>query len=105
MTTGYVIRLIELANGDVAPNFDGKYVVSYDPTKWRWREIASTEELEQLLGEFLTVTDDINKAKVFPTMLELHEFYSQIGPGIRPWDGKPNRPITAFHVQTQRVGA
>lgn len=94
-----VIRLVSMT-GMPLPRFDGKYVVSYDPTKWRMRDVSSVEEIEALVAEFVTVTDDPRKARRFPNLEAAFLYWKQqVGPGsIRPWDGKPNRPLTAFHV-------
>jgi hypothetical protein len=35
----------------------------------------------------------------FDDAAKLHEFYSR-SIGTRSWDGKPDRPITAYHVET-----
>lgn len=92
-----MIQLEGLVTGDVT-SYNGKYVVSYDPMAWRHQFVASIEEVEALIGEFVTVTDDIEQARRFGSMVEATEFWRQEGAGVRPWDGKPNRPLTAFHI-------
>jgi len=93
----YVIQLLGLVDG-TPTRFDTQYVVEYDPMKWRYRDVSSIAEVEQLVGEFLTVTDDPTKAKQFASMAEATECWRSLGPGVRPWDGKPNRPLTAFSI-------
>jgi hypothetical protein len=68
----------------------GKYVTRYEPHR--------APEGEQ----WLWVTDDPEQALAFDDPGKLHEFYSQ-SIGTRPWDGKPNRPITVFHVEISRL--
>lgn len=83
------IRLIGLSTG--APTeFDGKYLVDYDPTP----------KLDDD-GEYvhLVVTDDASEARQFRTWSEAIDFYhlaSQSEP--RP-DGRPDRPLTAYTVE------
>ena len=92
------IQLLGLVDGTSLPKYDGKYVVSYEPMKWSYRDVASVEQEEKLISEWLVVTDEPAKAKQFPSMVEAHAFWTQLGPGVRPWDGKPNKPLTAFSV-------
>jgi hypothetical protein len=49
-------------------------------------------------------TTERSQALTFPTMLDAVSFARQI-PGAKPLrpDGKPNRPLTAFHLVTQQV--
>lgn len=96
------MTLVGLTTGDPT-SFDGKYVVSYDPSAWRFREVSSRGELEAFLGEFVTVSADVARARRFATAAEALEFWRQTGVGVRPWDGKPNRPLTAFHIQLSRA--
>jgi hypothetical protein len=80
-----ILRIIALAIGGPTP-LDGKYVVAYDPSG-------------QLVSG-LVVTDDPALAFRAPaaTLLELWRSVDPLHP-TRP-DGQPNRPLTAFSVQT-----
>ncbi len=82
---------------DTPTAFDGQYVSRYDPT---------VHELNgNYMGGILETTADINAAIQFPSFIEASECWKQT-PGCkchatRPWDGKPNRPLTGFHVGIQ----
>jgi hypothetical protein len=66
----------------------GRYVVHYDP----WQAPKG--------GQWLWTTADRDKAFHFRTMQEAQQFWStSIGTRI---DGKPDRPLTAYHVQILR---
>lgn len=70
----------------------GKYVVSYDPDAYDGRGYA-------------TWTDDLAEALRFPTPAEALVFYQRTSTvlPIRPWDGKPNRPLTAYSLECAPV--
>lgn len=53
-----------------------------------------------------TFTDDIDRAKRFADMAEMHRFYCTI-PAAHPTraDGQPNRPMTGYHWQIVDVPA
>lgn len=93
-----VMKLLGLVTGDLT-SLDGKYVNAYDPMAWRYTEIGSDAELEAFIATFVQVTGDPAEAIHFETALAATEFWRQRGRGIRPWDGKPNRPLTAFHIE------
>jgi hypothetical protein len=64
----------------------GRYVTRYEPE-------------QALQGEqWLWTSDDPMEAVGFDDHSKLHAFYAQ-AIGERPWDGRPDRPITAYHVQ------
>lgn len=46
---------------------------------------------------YLRVTDDMQQARVFPSLVEAFACYRE-SCGLRP-DGKPNRPLTAYTVE------
>lgn len=89
-----VVKIIGLSTpapeGTVGDQLDrehgGRYLVSYDP---------KTEAGEK---PRLVTTADRSKAKRFNSIADFHALYSEPY-GIRPWDGKPNRPLTAFNVE------
>jgi len=65
----------------------GRYIANYEPqlvNKGQW--LATTEDPDQALG--------------FPDLREVHAFLQQ-DRGTR-WDGKKDRPITAFHLSVAR---
>ncbi len=64
----------------------GRYVMRYEP------------ENEPKGKQWIWTTDDPNEALKFEDMADLHEFYKQ-SIGIRPRDGQPDRPLTAFHIE------
>ena len=74
----------DLAKG-IEPN-KGPYVISCDTDAWEGRGAV-------------VFTHDITKAKRFENISEALEYWrrqSRVVP-LRP-DGKPNRPLTAYHV-------
>jgi hypothetical protein len=83
--TGYV-RIIGLADG--RPHLsDGQWLVAYDPYAFNGR------------GEIRT-TADRSEATVWD-LKAFHALY-KTAVGTRP-DGKPNRPLTAFHLSVERT--
>jgi len=89
-----VLRILSCVNGEPT-SFDGKYVKAYDPTVH--------PAIGQYNGGILEVTDDIKEAMQFPSFIEAMEKWREPAGcdchGIRPWDGRPNRPLTAWHVE------
>lgn len=53
---------------------------------------------------FLVATPEIGEALRFASVEEAGEFYKQV-PRAHPTrlDGRPNRPLTAFHVQVEEA--
>jgi hypothetical protein len=93
MTGPWVIKLIDGVPGigqypELVQQI-GRYVVRYEP------ELAPRGE------QWLWTTDDVEQALGFDDPAKLHEFYSQ-SIGTRPWDGRPDRPITVFHIEVTR---
>lgn len=87
--TDSIMLIVELSTGEPTP-FDGKYLVAYD---------ASGPDSPDLTC-WLEVTDDPAQALRAPAgeLLELWRSVDQRRP-VRP-DGQPNRPLTAFTIQT-----
>jgi hypothetical protein len=79
-----IVRIVGLANGQ-RHHAEGEWLVSYDPYAHGGR------------GE-MTTTPYRAEATRF-TLIEFHRLYST-AVGIRP-DGKPNRPLTAFHLTVE----
>jgi len=83
-----VIKLIELASGHRMPEFDGLYLKSYDP------------DGHGGLGD-VHATDNLSEAMRFPDVASAMACWQQTST-VRPRrpDGKPNRPLTAFTIET-----
>ena len=84
-----VVRVLGAADGGVTPH-DGRYVVNWNP-----HVTAGTLEL--------TSTDDMAQARRFPWPDVFDEWkrVSRVEPR-RPWDGKPNSPLTGIHIEVIR---
>lgn len=86
-----VIRLLHLVNDQPTP-FDGQYVVEYDPSRdgvrigWMNFHLVTTPHLAEATRYTIEQAAD--------TYLAVDARQP-----IRP-DGKPNRPLTAFHVMS-----
>jgi hypothetical protein len=91
-----VVRIVGIANPNhpIAQMLDdehaGRWIAHYNP----YTEAGDPPDLE--------TTDDKAKAIRFPTFAHWHRLYRTAN-GTRPWDGEPNRPITAFHLEISRV--
>jgi hypothetical protein len=83
-----IIRIVGLSNGEPTPH-DGKYVREFHP-----------EEGPVGVG-VLKTTFDITRAKVFKDFSEAHRMWTAMDTRepTRPWDGKPNRPMTMWTVE------
>jgi hypothetical protein len=86
-----MIRIVGLATGEPTP-FDGRYVAEYDPGQ---DGIAPDGRRMKCL---LRTTANPAEALRAPQR-ELFELWRAVDPR-KPlrWDGKPNRPLTAFTV-------
>lgn len=69
---------------DLVEHID-RYVTRYEPSQ------ASLQK------QWVWTTGDPAEALGFADHAEMHEWYTQTV-GIRPWDGRPDRPLTAFHI-------
>lgn len=74
-------------------DFDGQYVVEYDPSL----HLPGGE----YDGGLLRTSVSLLEAKKFKDLGELFEYYGQ-SYGTRP-DGKPNKPLTAFNIEVKAV--
>jgi hypothetical protein len=83
-----VVRLLGLTNGQ-STEYDGQYLVEYDPGR---------DGVRGLLCHLVT-TPDVNQATRFTAEAAL-TLWRMVDPRkpTRP-DGKPNRPLTAFHTE------
>lgn len=84
-----VIRIVASATGETTRD-DGRFLLSYEPHSGPH-------------GRFVT-TSRINAAMVFDDAVKAIECWQQISTSnpTRP-DGKPNRPLTAFTIEVQKV--
>lgn len=98
----YAIQIFGMIDGTPTP-FDGKYVSRYEPEKWRLEDVASLDEMYAKIGEWLDVVDDPRDALQFENPGDAGACWKQETATVRPWDGKPNRPLTAFSVAVARV--
>lgn len=64
----------------------GRWLVRYEPER-----VAADEQ-------WIWTSDELAEARVFADHGEWFDLY-RTSIGTRPWDGKPDRPITAFHVE------
>jgi hypothetical protein len=89
----YTIRILGLADGQRDRDFEGQYVVSYDPER-HWAD--GTYD-----GGDLRVTRNRSEATLFDIATATALWRS--GPTCKchrlRTDGKPNRPLTAFTVE------
>jgi hypothetical protein len=85
------VFLIGLAMGGES-EFDGQYLVEYDPSR------DGVSPAGQPMNCHLVTTDDYAKAPNF-TIHKIADMLTAVDPRdpVRP-DGKPNRPITAYHM-------
>lgn len=81
-----VLRVVCLADGSPTIH-DGQYLV------------YSNRHSGLVAG--LWTSPSIEEAKTFPSVAEALEYWQQISPTVpvRP-DGKPNRPLTAYTMET-----
>jgi hypothetical protein len=88
-----VIKFLCLRTGD-ATQHDGRYLLEYDPTI-RWTDEGGQHCLH------LVSTSSKSKAKRFPDLAAVQRCWAR-SIGTRP-DGKPDRPLTAYSVEIERV--
>lgn len=82
MTATFVIKCLGIVDGRPGPS--GQYLKEYDN---RTGESVWTVALESAKG-YETLEDAIAEYR------SVHETDP-----VRPWDGQPNRPLTAFNVE------
>lgn len=91
----FVLRLV----GTHFPTtFDGQYLVEYDPDR------PGVDPDGSPMLAHIVASPDIERAKKFPSAREAMEEWRRISRSVptRP-DGKPNRPLTAFTVEVEKV--
>jgi hypothetical protein len=98
--TTYVIQIKDRVDGYPAP-VAGQYIVDYDPSR-----PGVAEELTAT-GQscYLACSTDWRDAKRFDTKEEALAYWQRVDERqpTRPWDGKPNRPLTAFNVEVLKI--
>jgi hypothetical protein len=93
---GYAILILGAADGSDTP-FDLQYVVEYQPEFW-----AGSSAVDQ---HFLKTSPREDDARIFPKLEGAFEYWRQTQPAphdVRD-DGKPNRPLTGFHVTMIKI--
>lgn len=92
-----VMKIVGLTNGTPTP-FDGQYLKEYDPS------IDGVDPSGKPMNAYVFTTPDPADAMQFEDATELHAVWARVDPR-RPMraDGKPNRPLTSFTVQTETV--
>jgi hypothetical protein len=99
-----VLQVWGLADGTPLTPFDGKYVSRYEPEKWTPEEtVGSLDELCKKIGDWLSVVDKPEDALHFENVGDATTFWRRPLESVRPFDGKPNRPLTAFNIAIVRV--
>lgn len=86
----FVIKIVNIPNGRAGRKgtpFDGQYLVEYDPFR-RERNIIEAH---------LVTSPNLDQAKRFASDADATA-YAKVSRGVRPWDGRPDRPLTAFTV-------
>lgn len=100
----WCLQVWGLANGTPLTPFDGKYVSRYEPEKWTPEEtVGSLKEMCEKISGWLAVVDKPEDAIHFETVGDATMFWRRPLESVRPWDGKPNRPLTAFNIAVVRV--
>jgi hypothetical protein len=90
----YVIRIVGLINGR-RTHHDGKYVFAYNPGP----DSYPPQQCRLVTVSTATV------AKHYPSHADALAEWLRVDPRqpTRPWDGKPNRPLTAYTVSIEQV--
>lgn len=93
MKREFVIKLVGLQGISMKTEHDGRFLASFD---------ASKHDLVRApLGGIKSV-DDAGRALMFYTAEDAKKFWAQQH-GIRAIDGRPNRPLTAYVIQIERI--
>jgi hypothetical protein len=98
MSEFWVIQLISLVSGTEKSMVDGQYVVEYDPS--RPGVVPGTDI--PLPKCHLVVSPTWREARRFASDAEAQAYWRQVDERepVRD-DGQPNRPLTAFNIETQ----
>lgn len=92
-----LMKIVGFVDGRPTP-FDGQYVVEYNPSR------EGIDPFGRPWGFHLVCTADPQQARVFADLAEFKELWAAVDQRnpVR-LDGKPNRPLTAFTVATERA--
>lgn len=93
-----VIRILSLVDG-TPTDFDGQYVVEYDPSRIGTHPVTGNP----MPVFHLVTTPDISRATRFSSAetVDLYRAVDRRNP-VRA-DGEPNCPLTAFSVETETI--
>lgn len=83
----YVVQILGRVDGEPT-SLDGMWLRAYDPHH------------EDGVG-LIDASPQRRHAMEFDDLADFHRLYTQ-SHGVRPWDGKPNRPLTAFNLRVER---
>jgi len=83
---------------NVKDHYYGQYVKYYNPNNVKLSDVFLDESV-------LQVASDINEAKKFINSGDALEYWRQVDTNCptRPWDGKPNRPLTAWCAEVINI--
>jgi hypothetical protein len=89
-----LIRILGYVDGSPCRH-EGRYVAYYDPNG------SGRDERMGPLRFDLRTTDDPAEAQRYVDTAQAHRAWSERSKKqpYRPWDGKPNRPLTGFSVE------
>lgn len=90
MAGDLVIRIIGINDG-TPTDYDGQWVVEYDPTR------AGVSPSGQPMTAHLVATADRSRARRFNDAAALYALVRATTGRLRP-DGRPDQPMTAFHL-------
>lgn len=94
----YVIRFVCRIDGEPT-RYDGEYLKSYNASY-----IPTDTDLYD--GGLLITTPNLVEAQKFDTVSEAFNKWKEVAPkpwSIKPWDGKPNRPLTAYTIEVESI--
>lgn len=97
------LKIVSYADGTASP-LDGQYLVDYDPT-WVYHPVMNDAGFAKLVRK-LETTADRSKAKLYATPTLAFEEWRRVSPNrpLRPGpDYQPNRPLTAFSIEVEKV--
>lgn len=98
-----IVQLVGLST-PIATALDGHYLIEYDPGRYAMHVPEGCPPLGWQYPHLVT-TPDRDKARRFPGFREALEYVRAVDPThpVRDTDGMPNRPLTSFNVNYERV--
>lgn len=91
-----ILGFMSRHSGGPPTPYDGLLLAEYDPNR------PGTDPDGRPMIAHVVATDDPAKAMRFPSAKEAIECWRQPSGHIRP-DGKPDRPLTAFAMEIERL--